>query len=299
MTTGTSTTSRQEILEFYRRPGFMTSPGACAGRLDDLPRDIPGLVHALHGLILHEHIAPAYGVELSDERRAEVHIRSNEDRLQCLIARDDRPLTVAREPGERLIGDCRHYTVLFVAALRARGIPARARCGFGAYFEPGKFIDHWVGEYWNSARERWVMVDAQIDEVQRDLFEPDFDLLDVPRDRFLVAGDAWRMCRSGKADASKFGVMDMAGLWFIAGNVVRDVAALNNMEMLPWDVWGAMPQPGEDITPDRLAYFDRLAELTHDADAGFTQLRRMYEEDAGVSVPSTVFNAVRNQPEQI
>ena len=30
----------------------------------------------------------------------------------------------------------------------------------------------------------------------------------------------------------------MRGLWFIAGNLIRDAAALNNMETLPWDVGG-------------------------------------------------------------
>jgi hypothetical protein len=32
----------------------------------------------------------------------------------------------------------------------------------------------------------------------------------------------------------------MHGLWFSAGNLVRDIAALNNRETLPWDFWGAM-----------------------------------------------------------
>ena len=35
----------------------------------------------------------------------------------------------------------------------APGVPARARCGFGAYFEKGKFVDHWVTEYWNEGRK--------------------------------------------------------------------------------------------------------------------------------------------------
>ena len=59
----------------------------------------------------------------------------------------------------------------------------------------------------------------------------------MPRDHFLVAGDAWRLCRAGKADPAAFGVLDMHGLWFVASNVIRDVAALNNREMLPWDCW--------------------------------------------------------------
>ena len=100
------------------------------------------------------------------------------------------------------------------------------------------FIDHWVTEYWNESAQRWVLVDAQLDQRQRELFGIAFDPLDVPRDQFLVAGDAWQLCRGGKADPGAFGILDMHGLWFIAGNVIRDVAALNNHEMLPWDVLG-------------------------------------------------------------
>src|SRR6516165_7569409 len=31
----------------------------------------------------------------------------------------------------------------------------------------GSFEDHWVCEYWNGAEERWVLVDAQLDELQQ------------------------------------------------------------------------------------------------------------------------------------
>jgi hypothetical protein len=92
----------------------------------------------------------------------------------------------------------------------------------------------------------------------------DFDPLDVPADRFVIAGDAWAQCRAGQADPSKFGIFkgDLRGLWFIAGNLVHDVAALNKMEMLQWDVWGAMPPPNVPLRDDQLAFFDRLAALT-------------------------------------
>ena len=39
----------------------------------------------------------------------------------------------------------------------------------------------------------------------------------------------------------------MYGYWFIAGNLVRDLAALNKVELLPWDDWGAMVGPDEPI----------------------------------------------------
>ena len=193
---------------------------------------------------------------------------------------------------------CRHFAVLLVALLRAKGVPARARCGFGAYFT-SRFEDHWVCEYWDAGAARWVLVDAQIDELQRAKLRPDFDFCDVPRDRFVIAGDAWAQCRTGAADPAKFGIFEMRGLWFVASNLLRDAAALNNMEMLPWDVWGAMPGPERPLHSDELAFFDRLAELTRAPDAAFPELRALYEGDDRLRVPATVRNAVLNRDEAI
>ena len=179
--------------------------------------------------------------------------------------------------------------------LRSQGVPARARCGFGAYFEPGKFIDHWVSEYWNESRKAWVLVDPQLDARQRELFKIAFDPLDVPRDRFLVAGEAWRLCRAGKADPQAFGILDMWGSWFIASNVIRDVASLNNHEMLPWDVWGAMTPHDSGLD---LPFIDRLAALSQAPDRHFGDLRAVYK-DKRVAVPDTVFNAVLNRTDPV
>jgi Transglutaminase-like superfamily len=41
---------------------------------------------------------------------------------------------VLRPPQTRLPGNCRHFTVLMTALLRAHGTAARARCGFGGYY---------------------------------------------------------------------------------------------------------------------------------------------------------------------
>lgn len=290
-------TSEHSRLDFYTRPAAMTFGGGYAPAFDELPDDVGGLARVVQGLLLHEHAAPAYGVTLADERRNEVHIRSVERMLDRLLAHSDQPLSVARPVDARLVGNCRHFTVLLVAMLRAQGVPARARCGFGSYFNPGHFYDHWVCEYWSAAQARWVRVDAQIDDVQRAVLKVDFDVFDVPHDRFVIAGDAWVQCRAGEVDPAKFGIFDMRGLWFIAGNLIRDIAALNNMELLPWDVWGAMPQPDEPLQNDQFEFFDRLAAITRAPDPSFAELRRLYEDDARLRVPAIVFNARLNRPE--
>ena len=282
-------------LDTYRTPVAMSDAGRQARLFDGLPHDVGGLAQVVQGLLVHEHVAPAYGLTLSPEQHAQAHLRPVEKILETIAAQDQRPLPVARPAGERVVGVCRHFTLLHVAMLRAQGVAARARCGFGAYFEKGKFLDHWVTEYWNDSEKRWVLVDPQLDTRQRELFKVAFDPLDVPRDRFLVAGDAWQLCRSGKADPGAFGILDMYGLWFIAGNVIRDVAALNNHEMLPWDVWGAMTPKDAELD---LAFIDRLAELSHAPDLHEGELRAAYE-DKRIAVPGTVFNAVLNRPDPV
>src|SRR5262245_24135671 len=172
-------TRQQQILEFYSCPAAMTSGGEYAALFEALPGDVTALAHVAQGLLLHEHLAThAYGVTLLDERRSEVHIRPVAQMLARLLSQDDQPLSTARPVEGRLIGNCRHFSVLMAAMLRAKGVPARARCGFGAYFEPGHFVDHWVCEYWQAPAARWVRVDAQIDEVQQALFNIDFNLFD-------------------------------------------------------------------------------------------------------------------------
>ncbi|MCE9649917.1 MAG: transglutaminase-like domain-containing protein [Parvibaculum sp.] len=279
-------------VDFYRRSGAMTDGGARAPLLDGLSREMPALARVAQGLLLHEHWAGAYGAALSNARLQEPHIRSLEAMLDRLLAHDGRPLGEARAPEKRLVGNCRHFSLLFAAMLRRQGVAARARCGFGAYFEPGRFVDHWVCEYWSEDQGRWVMADAQLDELQRAALKLNFDPLDVPRERFLVAGEAWAQAREGKADPEKFGIFDMHGLWFIGGNLLRDVAALNNMEMLPWDCWGAMTEAHDPWDAEKLDFFDRLAAMTRGPEVAVADLRGLYEGDERLRVPPVVFNAV-------
>jgi hypothetical protein len=287
-------------LPFYAQPAVMTSAGRYRPRFDALPPDVADLAAVGHGLLVHEHLAAAYGLTLSDEDRSTVHIRPVEGLLEQIVARDDRPLGTARAPAGRVVVNCRHFTVLMVAMLRAQGTPARARCGFGGYFGGGTFEDHWVCEYWHGEQERWVLIDAQIDARQRDMFPIDFDVCDVPRDRFLIAGEAWARCRSGAADPARFGLSftGEAGFWWIAANLMRDAAALGNLELLPWDCWGVMPRPDEPIDEERQALFDRLAALTQAPDTAAADLRRLCQDER-LRVPPTVRNAVRDRDEDI
>lgn len=290
-------TTTNRTLDFYLQPGPMTSVGNHEDAIAALPDDLALIIQTVQGLVIHEHLAPYYGQQLSDERRMEAHIRPAASILDRLTERDGLPATAERPLERRIVGNCRDFSVLLVAMLRVKSIPARARCGFGGYFVPGRFEDHWVGEYWNEEQGRWIMVDAQLDAFQKKQLPIDFDPLDVPRDRFIIAGDAWEQSRTGQVDPEAFGIADLRGLWLVAGNVIRDLAALNNMEMLPWDCWGPMPASPDKFDDSQIALIDRIATATQAPVDNASTLRELY--NGNLQVPETVFNAILNRPETI
>src|SRR5438270_4825800 len=125
-------------LDFYRQPAAMSDAASQRPLFKDLPRDPGALAAIVQGLLMHEHVAPAYGLELSGEQHAQAHVRPVEQMLQAITQRDPRPLSAARAESERQVGVCRHFTLMHVAMLRSKGVPARARCGFRGYFESGQ-----------------------------------------------------------------------------------------------------------------------------------------------------------------
>jgi hypothetical protein len=266
-----------EVWSAARRPGRCTSlgPGLDAA-LVGLPDDVSGLVDVCQGLLVHEHLAAVYGIDPQTLDGAPVHLRAVDEVVRAILATSPEPLDRPRVPSRRVAGNCRQFTVLLITLLRAAGTPARARCGFSDYFGTGRFEDHWVAEVHDEASDRWVLVDAQVDDVQRDVLGVGVDPLDVPRDRFLVAGEAWRRCRSGEDDPERFGltVLQESGQWWIAGNLMRDAIALEGTEVLPWDSWAAMPGPDDHIDDALCDLLDELAEVTAEPDTSEHRTRR-------------------------
>jgi hypothetical protein len=88
--------------------------------------------------------------------------------------------------------------------------------------------------------------------------------VDVPRDAFLVGGLAWQDCRRGDRDPQRFGVgsLGLTGMWEVQGNVLRDLAALAKVEVLPWDNWGLIDQHYDSLGDDDRELLDRAATIS-------------------------------------
>ena len=275
-------------LEYYARPELMTDPQGQAQLFEDLPAEIPALCQVVQGLVLHIFWAERYGVKLSDERKQEVQFRSVARKLARIRELADWPLTVPRPPEKKLVGNCRDFAVMLCAILRHHGIPARARCGFGTYFTPGHYEDHWVCEYWKAGEQRWVMVDSQLDRVQRQALRIQFSPYDLPPGQFVPGGQAWQLCRAARADPDRFGIFEMHGLWFVRGDLMRDLASLNKTELLPWDVWGVIEGEDKDLAPADWALLDCVAGLTLADNDSFHEMRLTYLNNAHLCVPDVI-----------
>lgn len=259
--------------DFYLKQTPYSDPGDLD--VSRLPSDPGQLARVVRNVITHQGDGPRLGYTVPEQRlREDAESRYVTEILRILRERRDAPLTVERGPQERFVGTCRDFALLHVSLLRATGTPARVRGGFGTYFVDGFHEDHWITEY-RLPDGSWRLVDPQI--LHPAYGDPGFDPLDVPRDRFLVAGEAWRACRAGEADPETFGVWSVEGLrgmWFVRGSLVLDLACRNGVETLPWDGWE--PLAGLDAEPlsaDDLALLDAVAAADTDDD-----VRRLHAE---------------------
>ncbi|GAB3892951.1 transglutaminase-like domain-containing protein [Kibdelosporangium lantanae] len=244
-------------LAYYQRQSAVTDPGAERHLFTSLPADVASMATLLGGLMVHRDWTWRFGFDLPWERREEANTRYVSAILHHLGSLEPRP------PSERFAGTCRDFTVVLCAMLRATGIPARARAGFAGYFTDGFFDDHWVVETWDG--HSWRLVDAQVASAPKGTYtDADIDFLDVPRSAFLVGGQAWRECRTGRRDPTTIGTSaaGLTGLWEVQGNVIRDLANLNLVETLPWDTWGLIPTHYDNLPPEDVALLDRIAQVS-------------------------------------
>jgi len=249
-------------LTSYTCQSDYSDPGPHAGLLDDLPAEVPALTAVVRNVIVHYRMP---GTDLPAERLAEINHRWLDRLLATDQARSGTPLATPRPLNDRVAGCCRDYTLLAVAGLRHRGVPARSRIGFASYFTPDYHHDHVVAQVWDGSR--WVWVDAQIGPEEGWSFDP----ADIPPGAGLFdsAAKVWIAYRAGEIDVERYGVapdVPIGGAWFVRNYVFLELAHRYRDELLLWDGWGAMGGPGTE--GETLELVDEIAALLVAADGG-------------------------------
>lgn len=280
-----------KVLEYYATQGSITDPGEYRECFEDLPRDIAGLCQAVQGLVIHFQEEDLHDYVIPENRLPEIEIRSMTEMLARIQSIDDRPLVEARPVEKRLVGSCRDFAVLFCAMARHHNTPTRVRVGFAYNPHDDFYEDHIVAECWDMEDQRWKLVDPQMSKHHIETYKIKSDVHDLPRDRFVVGGQAWQMCRLENAAPSKFGIYadwDIKGMGFIRQTLVQDLAALNKMELLPWDCWGLTLKRFGTLSDEDLQLLDDVADLTQAVDEVFLNMQATYERQSSLRIPEVV-----------
>jgi len=273
--------------QFYTEVSPFTDLGIHNSSIDELPDDIERICEFVHNVLIHAYWLDKYHFQIDDSAKFfEMQARSTKDILDIAVSKSEVPLNQARPAQHRVVSICRDFSLILCAILRTKGIPSRTRCGFATYLTPDHFEDHWICEYWGDKENRWVMVDAQLDEVHLQTLNIDFRPIDVPHSRFIYAGEAWQWCRSGKASPETFGILNITGFPFIKGNLIRDLFSLNKIELLGWDTgWGILQEyVGPIQNNDEMELLDQLAVVSKTSDSA--KAKQLVESQPEIKFPT-------------
>lgn len=244
-----------------------------AERIASLPEDAAGLGTIVRGLLLHNWTAEMNGIASSPDRDGMKTFGAGPI-LDRILEIDGAPLDQPRPRDERLIGYCYHFALVHCALLRAKGVPARTRCGFASYLIEDKWTDHWIVEHWDS--NEWRLNDPQI------------GVDHLSSDDFRDGVRAWQLCRAGDADPADHGNGELWGWDELRGSLINDLGGLNKIEIGDWD-WCELlrREPLDQPHPDVDAHLDRVASLAS-ARKPLTDLRRVFDRDAAIRPPDDI-----------
>lgn len=279
----------KSTLEIYRQHGIMTEVKTMGAMVRDVPKDIEIIAAYTQNILLHQHWSHAYGLKLSEERKKEPFKRSFEEKLMHLNKSGYSHISEKKPIESKIIGICRDFSVVAAALCREVGIPARERCGFANYLEKGKYIDHWVLEYWNEEKKKWIMADTQMDELQQEALKLPFDPLEVSEDYFITAPRAWLACREGKLNPELFGIFKWWGYDYLRCNLILDANSLLKLPMQPWDMWpGYKSLPIEQWTEKDYELMDTLSQFALKVDDNYQALYDFVMSSDVIKVPENL-----------
>ena len=123
------------------------------------------------------------------------------------LLRRDSNYSVNREAKNKIHILCRGNALMLASTLKAKNIPARVRVGWAKYhYNTGLCDDQWNVEYYDLETNQWIMVDSS--GIGGNSTIPN-KMINIPKDKFLTAADAWLGIRQGTLDkGTKIMVLD-------------------------------------------------------------------------------------------
>ena len=277
--------------QYYTSQSICSDPGHYAAYFEDLPEDVPSLCAIIQALFMHPADGDIFDYSIPSARFAEMDDRYASVILANIVKKNPGSLIQKRSLEQRQVGVCRDMALLVCAILRHRGIPARLRVGFADYVIPRVYLDVLLLEYWDAKAQRWVLADARIAPVhiKKLNLQLDFSMHDIPRERVVLAEQAWQLCRTGAINPIRFGSRSHRGLWYVRNRLLQSIVFILKCEMLIWDLWGMMLGLDKPtVLPDQFPILDELSEFLLNNEYAVDRIQTFYDSRPALHVPDTV-----------
>ena len=185
---------------------------------------------------------------------------------------------------------CRCQAILLAATLKAKGIPARVRSGFAGYIKRnGEHADHWITEWYNERKQRWILTDADIHG------DPnlDFDPNDLPREIYLTGGQAYLALRNGELEEKAISYASWPityGIPAAIRGLFYDFHCLMNQEIIFLHQPAYIASKNFELSEEELKELDGLAGLLLEPNENFEKLREIWETESKFRILSGALN---------
>ena len=293
-----------EVLNFYKQTSLYTDLGLYKNFMKNLPDDINDLCILQRKQIIHPvafdipNIRKQSNCFWGDMTKVPITRLDYEDDLFPTaismiseLLRKDKTYSVNRKAEDKIHVTCRGEAILLAATLKAKGYSARVRSGFAPYIKyDGVSYDHWITEYYDEIKQRWVLVDA--DEHCPD-HEMGFDLNDIPRNKFIFGAEAYLGMRTGKYKTEEiYYASDPATLGLKASirGLFYDFHSLMNDEIIFLHLPKYIQDKNFELDEEEYIELDNLAELLLEPDKNFDKILDIWNNKSKFRIMSGALN---------
>ena len=294
-----------ELFNFYKQTSLYTDLGLYKNFMKNLPDDINELCILQRKQIIHPVVFDIPNIRKQsncfwgDMTKVPITRLDYEDDLFPTaismiseLLRKDKTYSLNRKAEDKIHVTCRGEAILLAATLKAKGYSARVRSGFAPYIKyDGVSYDHWITEYYDEIKQRWVLVDA--DEHCPD-HEMEFDLNDIPRNKFIFGAEAYLGMRTGKYKTEEiYYASDPATLGLKASirGLFYDFHSLMNDEIIFLHLPKYIQDKNFELSEEEYIELDNLAELLLEPDKNFDKILDIWNNVSKFRIMSGALNS--------